>query len=106
MGIYGRSGDYDLRFVQNEANSKDVPAQSTRNYTGKYRDAGVSAGLTLRLFGGLGLEAGARAGYVHASPKKYLIDGNYCRFNSRLKYGKVEVTDLNISLTYQFKIDK
>jgi hypothetical protein len=88
LGVYGRSGDFDLRSVD--------------NYTGDYWDAGLSAGLSIRLIGNLALEVGARAGYVSSDPYKYTRDNNYNWFDSRWRYWKVGITDLNMSLIYKF----
>jgi hypothetical protein len=104
-GLYGRSGDYNVRRAQ-ETGDTDDTALPTRNHTGKYWDAGVSLGVTFKLVGGLGLEAGIRCGYVSSSPYKYILDEDQIpRIESRWKYSKVGITDLNISLTYQFSID-
>jgi hypothetical protein len=92
VGPYGRVGDYDSRTMT------DGDVQSTLNYTGKYWDVGLSAGFTVRLGQRLGLEAGARGGYVGSSPNRYTIDRGKNWFDSRWKYSKVGVTDLNLGL--------
>jgi hypothetical protein len=92
LGPYGRVGDYDSRTMT------DGDAESTVNYTGRYWDVGLSAGFTVRLGRRLGLEAGARGGYVDSSPNKYTIDRGKNWFDSRWKYSKVGMTDLNLSL--------
>ena len=72
-------------------------------FTGKYWDAGLSAGLSLRLIGNLGLEAGVRAGYVSTKPIQYETEGNNNWFVTHAPaYRKVKVTDLNLSLVYKF----
>jgi hypothetical protein len=101
-GLYGRSGDYNVRRAQDAGNTGDA-ALPTLNYTGKYWDAGVSVGAIFKLAGGLGLEAGIRYGYVKSSPYKYIFDQEQIpQIENRWKYSKVDITDLNISLTYQF----
>jgi hypothetical protein len=94
-----------MRRAQETCNAGGV--KPTLNYTGKYWDAGVSLGATFKLVGGLGLEAGIRCGYVSSSPYKYILDEEQIpHIESRWKYSKVGITDLNISLTYQLTIDK
>jgi hypothetical protein len=97
LGLYGRVGDYDSRTIDPDGGD----TQSTLNYTGDYWDAGVSGGLTLRLVGNLGLEIGVRGGYVGTFPDKYTRDGGRNRWESRWKYNKVGVTDVNLSLIYK-----
>jgi len=89
LGLYGRVGDYDRR--------------STVNYTGDYWDAGLSAGITINLVAGLGLEIGARTGYVKAQAIKYTMDNQYNWYDSEQKYSKFKVTDLNLNLVYRFR---
>jgi hypothetical protein len=109
LGVYGRLGDYDRRIDNGQLTIDkqrsalaNYDAAQTTNYTGKYWDAGLSAGFTVNLVGGLGLEVGLRGGYVHSSPSsKYIREGDYNWFESSRKYRKVRVTDLNISLTYR-----
>jgi hypothetical protein len=105
LGIYGRVGDYDSRkSFDNDAqpNSQFPTLNSQLNCTGDYWDAGVSAGLTFRLVGGLGLEVGARAGYVDAEVIYYTREDDDNWYKSEKKYNKLRVTDLNLSLTYRF----
>jgi hypothetical protein len=114
FGLYGRVGDYDLHKRKSIDSSQltvdsDDAAQptvnsqlSTVNYTGDYWDAGASAGFTFRLVGGLGLEVGARAGYVSTKVIYYTPDGVYNWYKSEKKYNNVRVTDLNLSLIYCF----
>ena len=99
LGLYGRVGDYDSRTVDPDGDG----VQSTLNYTGDYWDAGVSGGFTLRLVGNLGLEIGVRGGYVSTSPNEYTRNGGRNRFESRWKYNKVGVTDINLSFIYNFQ---
>jgi hypothetical protein len=75
---------------------------NTLNYTGDYWDAGLSAGISIRLVGNLGLEAGARAGYIHSDALKYTRDNYDNWFDSRWKYRKVRITDLDLNLIYKF----
>jgi hypothetical protein len=100
LGLYGRVGDYDCRTIDREQGTTDGDAQATLNYTGNYWDAGVSGGFTLRLVGNLGLEIGVRGGYVATSPDKYTYNNGQKRWESRWKYSKVGVTDVNLSLIY------
>jgi hypothetical protein len=104
LGLYGRMGDYDSRTIDRKQGTTDGgDAQATLNYTGDYWDAGVSGGFTLRLVGNLGLEIGVRGGYVATSPDKYTRDGGRNRWESRWKYNKVGVTDINLSIIYNFQ---
>jgi hypothetical protein len=115
LGIYGRMGDYDSQTVDKSVDSSQFTVDSdngaqptvnyqlpTVNYTGDYWDAGLSAGVSIRLVGNLGLEAGVRAGYVSSDPYKYTRDNYYNWFDSRWRYWKVGITDLNLSLLYRF----
>jgi hypothetical protein len=94
LGAYGRVGDFDSRTMT----GGDDAAQPTVNYTGKYWDAGLSAGVTVRLGRRLGLEAGVRSGYVASHPNKYARSNSRKWFDSRWRYSKVGITDLNLSL--------
>jgi len=96
LGGYGRIGDYDLRRI-------DLTTQSTVNHTGKYWDAGLSAGITVNLIGGFGFEIGARAGYAKSAPNLYTQDNKYNWFDSRESYRKMRISDLNASLIYRFR---
>jgi len=110
LGIYGRVGDYDRRTVDKrqttfgvsqltvESNHADVV-----NYTGKYWDAGISGGLTINLIAGVGLEIGARAGYVKTKAAYYTRENGENWFEEYKPYTKVRVTDLNMSLVYRFR---
>jgi hypothetical protein len=110
LGLYGRVGDYDSMTIDNSqpvndnSNTNAQPTTgyqlSTVNYTGDDWDAGLSAGFTVRLVGGLGLEVGARGGYVRSSPEKYIHRNGQKWFDSRWKYDRVGVTELNVSLIY------
>jgi hypothetical protein len=104
LGVYGRMGDYDSKSVDSSQLTVDSDngVQPTVNYTGDYWDAGLSAGVSIRLIGNLGLEAGVRAGYVSSDPYKYTRDNYYNWFDSRWIYWKVGITDLNLSLFYRF----
>lgn len=98
-GVYGRLGDYNMRETQQPI---DHTAKPTFNRTGKYWDAGLSCGIHLRLFRGLGLEAGCRSGYVHSRSTVYTLhDGHNC-FAGYEPYRKVRVTDLMFNLVYRF----
>jgi hypothetical protein len=111
LGLYGRTGDYGLtRLMDNGQMTNDndkaqpgVNAQySTVNYTGDYWDAGLSAGLTVRLLCRLGLEIGLRGGYVSTTVFECTPEGGYNWYERERKYRKVKVTDLNVSLTWRF----
>jgi len=79
------------------------PFSILNSSTGDYWDAGISAGFTIDLVGGFGLEVGARAGYVSTKAIKYIKDGDYNWYDGEQKYNKVKVTDLNVSLVYRFR---
>jgi hypothetical protein len=111
LGLYGRSGDYDLRFAQSATDNAQSAinneqmtniGQPTLNYTGDYWDAGASAGLFIRLAGNLGCEVGARAGYVSTNAIKYIRKYDRYLYESERGYRKLRVTDLNLSLIYRF----
>jgi hypothetical protein len=111
VGLYGRTGDYDIKTVDSSqpAVDSDNGAQptvnsqlSTVNSTGDYWDAGLSSGFTFRIVGGLGLEVGARAGYVHTKSIYYTPKDGDNWYKSEKKYNKLRVTDLNLSLIYCF----
>jgi hypothetical protein len=114
LGLYGRYGDYDSMTMDNSqmtndnsnTNAQPSPSPSERagvrlNYTGRYWDAGLSAGFTVRLVGGLGLEVGARAGYVRTNAIRYIRKDDRNLFDGRQPYSKVRVTDMNVSLTWR-----
>lgn len=94
LGVYGRIGDYDLRSLSDDAKA----------YTNTYWDSGLSAGLSFRIVGSLGLEVGARVGYLTTRPVQYEIDGNNNWYTSHLEpYRKVKLTGLNVSVVYKFR---
>lgn len=94
-GIYARGGDYNIRCFKED---KEI----TKNYTGKYWDTGISGGVYVGLTRQLGLEAGARVGYLHTRSTVYnLHEGHNC-FDHYESYGKVRVTDLMCNLVYRF----
>lgn len=97
IGIYGRMGDYDLRRLESSAD------EETTNRTGRYWDTGISTGLYLRVIGNLGLEMGARVGYVRSNPTYYIRNYDNNWFDSRQAYRKFRLTDLNASLIYRFR---
>jgi hypothetical protein len=116
LGAYGRFGDYDIRKTKISVdrgnpvddNYEGQPAAgserpSTFSFTGRYWDAGLSAGFTVKIVGGLGLEVGARAGYVRSSPKEYIYRDGQKWFDSHWKYHRMGVTDLNLSITYTIR---
>lgn len=108
LGIYGRFGDFNERrtpFLSAETTEMGEETEETEAgnaYTGKYWDAGVSAGFHLRLYRGLGIEAGVRAGYVSAKPTVYHLHNGHNCYDYDTSYGKFRVTDLNLSLVYRF----
>ncbi len=89
LGVYGQLGDYNQK----------CPIE---NYTGKYYSGGLSAGYLLPLYRGLAIEVNVRAGYRHATVKKYDASeecSNLCR-----KYDKNEftITGSFLNLLYRF----
>lgn len=103
-GIYGRIGDYDKRTpYELPEEEKAAMDNDTDNYTGEYWDAGVSAGLHLRLLGNWGLEVGARVGYLKTKAIRYIMDGKYNWYESEHPYGRLRMTGLNLNLVYRFK---
>lgn len=106
LGVYGRLGDYNrVESGKLKVESYDAggnTAQPTFNYTGKYWDAGFSAGFHLRLYRGLGLEFGARAGYVSAKPTVYHLHDDHNCYDYDTSYGKFRVTDLELGVVYRF----
>lgn len=103
LGPYFRFGDYDRRSVDNAQLTVDSEKLRPCGRTGDYWDAGLSAGLSINLVDQLGLEVGARAGYVHTRTTKYTNDNWYNWYDSDKRNNKVRVTDLNVSLTYRFR---
>lgn len=94
-GVYGRGGDYNIRRFKGEK-------EETKNYTGKYWDAGITGGVYVGLTRWLGVEIGARAGYLHTRSTVYnLHEGHNC-FDHYESYGKLRVTDLMCNLVYRF----
>jgi hypothetical protein len=110
-GLYGRVGDYDRHTIDKGQLTNDNAAQPTLNsplstlhYTGKYWDAGLSAGLTFYLGRRWAIEAGARGGYLQTDAIRYTPDEQYNWFrNNEPSYNKVRITDLNVSVIYRFR---
>jgi len=101
LGIYGRVGDYDIRSYKSldaHGDPEVIPC-----HTGDYWDAGLSAGINIKLVGQFALEVGARAGYVSTNVIKYMQDNQYNWYESEQKYNKFKITDLNVSLVYRFR---
>lgn len=89
LGVYGQAGDYNQK----------CPLE---NYTGKYYSGGVSAGYLFPLYKGLAVEVSLRAGYRHATVKKYQA-GEECSDLCR-SYSKNEftITGSFLNLLYRF----
>lgn len=89
LGLYGQLGDYNQK----------CPIE---NYTGKYYSGGLSVGYLLPLYKGLALEVNVRAGYRHATVKKY--DANRECSDLCRKYDKNEftITGSFLNLLYRF----
>jgi len=103
LGAYGRVGDYDRQTLTLLDPQGDLEAAPCR--TGKYWDAGISAGLNVRLFAGWALELGARYGYVSTDVMMYTKEGSINWYDGKEAYSKTRVTDLNVSLIYRFRPD-
>lgn len=89
LGVYGQLGDYNQK----------CPVE---NYTGKYYSGGLSAGYLFPLYKGLAVEVSVRAGYRHATVKKYRANeecSDLCR-----EYDKNEftITGSFLNLLYRF----
>jgi hypothetical protein len=96
VGLYGRVGDYDRQI-------SDDDAKPTVNHTGRYWDAGMSAGLTFFFGRNVGMEMGARAGYLSTNPMRYAVGEGYKVFErNEPSYRKMKITDLNVSFIYRF----
>jgi len=89
MGAYGRVGDYDLR----EAEPR----------TGKYWDAGLSAGFYFPVWKNLGIEVGTRAGYVNTNATLYTREDGLNLFDGKQRYNKFRVTNVDLNLVYRIK---
>ena len=89
LGVYGQLGDYNQK----------CPIE---NYTGKYYSGGLSVGYLLPLYKGLAVEVNVRAGYRHATVKKY--DANEECSDLCRKYDKNEftITGSFLNLLYRF----
>lgn len=89
LGLYGQAGDYNQK----------CPVE---NYTGKYYSGGISVGYLFPLYKGLAVEVNVRAGYRHATVKKYNANeecSDLCR-----EYDKNEftITGSFLNLIYRF----
>ena len=89
LGVYGQLGDYNQK----------CPIE---NYTGKYYSGGLSVGYLFPLYKGLAVEVNVRAGYRHATVKKYEANeecSDLCR-----EYDKNEftITGSFLNLLYRF----
>ena len=71
LGIYGRTGDYDLGRTDSRAVSRDEA-----NTSGTYMEGGLSAGCYLPLTVRWGLEVGVRGGFRHEKGKAYDIESS------------------------------
>ncbi len=89
LGVYGQLGDYNQK----------CPLE---NYTGKYYSGGLSVGYLFPLYKGLAVEVNVRAGYRHATVKKY--DANEECSDLCRKYNKNEftITGSFLNLLYRF----
>ena len=89
LGVYGQLGDYNQK----------CPIE---NYTGKYYSGGLSVGYLFPLYKGLAVEVNVRAGYRHATVKKY--DANEECSDLCRKYDKNEftITGSFLNLLYRF----
>lgn len=97
LGAYARIGDYDIRDFE------DDQATETINRTAGYWDAGLSGGFYLQLTPWLGLELGARAGYVHTNTALYTIQPPHAYLDRYDPYRKFRVTDLLLNIVYRFR---
>lgn len=97
VGIYARVGDYDIRKPEDKSDDEST------NYTARYWDAGLSGGLYLQLTPWMGLELGARAGYVHSKTALYNIHPSYAHLDKYDPYRKFRVTDLLVNLVFRIQ---
>ncbi|NDW13119.1 DUF3575 domain-containing protein [Bacteroides sp. 214] len=97
VGVYGRVGDYDIR------SAEGAPQElfNGRNYTADYWDAGLSVGFYIPITSFLGLELGARGGYMSSKKALYSEEPPYAYLNKYEDYRKIMVTDLVVSLVFR-----
>lgn len=97
VGSYFRSGDYDLR--EAEPRTGTLPAGGT----GKYFDAGLSAGFFFPVWKNFGLEVGGRAGYIKTNAILYNAEEGRNVYGGRQRYNKFRVTNIGLNLVYRIK---
>lgn len=97
LGIYGRTGDYDLRRTDTSSVSRDEG-----NTTGTYVEGGLSAGCYLLFTARWGLDVSVRGGFRHENGKAYDIESSEYYYNHNVSGGHWGLTGINISLSYRF----
>ncbi len=97
LGVYGRTGDYDLGRTDVRAVSRDEA-----NISGTYVEGGLSAGCYLPLTARWGLDMGVRGGFRHEKGKAYDIESSEYYYNHEVFGGHWGLTGIHISLSYRF----
>lgn len=89
FGIYAQLGDYNQKCEE-------------QNYTGKYHSEGISAGYLLPIYKGLAVEVSLRAGYRHASVKKYKMNEECSSLCRTYPKNEITITGSCLNLIYRF----
>ena len=97
LGVYGQSGDFDYR--PSPAGDTDATGRSR---TGRYRHAGLSAGVYVPLSRHWGIEAGVRGGYLHSSAKAYDNEPPHAYYHHPASFVRWGLTGINLGLGYRF----
>ena len=97
LGVYGQSGDFDYR--PSPAGDTDATGRSR---TGRYRHAGLSAGVYVPLSRHWGIEAGVRGGYLHSSAKAYDNEPPHAYYYHPASFVRWGLTGINLGLGYRF----
>lgn len=97
LGVYGQSGDFDYR--PSPAGDTDATGRSR---TGRYRHAGLSAGVYVPLSRHWGIEAGERGGYLHSSAKAYDNEPPHAYYHHPASFVRWGLTGINLGLGYRF----
>lgn len=97
VGAFGLSGDYDVREW-----GKDATTTATDNFTGKYWQAGLSAGYYLPVTANFGFEFGLRGGYQKSKSKVYEISVPDNIYQYSLNESRWGIMEVNVSLSFRF----
>lgn len=91
VGAFGQAGDYD-----------DRSSSGLQGLTGKYWQAGLSAGCYLPLTRHLGLEVGVRGGYEDAKRKLYTVETDGCYLDATDRGRRWGVRGVEVGVSWRW----